>query len=316
MRTSSFYFLFTILLPFLVFGQIVENTASESETTHKAIPIVPVTDVKPADDFKYPPFKDAFRKQKEMRKQMFEEIRNDVNANLEKYSYAVADTIETYGDAYRIIYLGYSDNPVVYQYLIKALHNKNTDIVIDAVDGLRIYGDKRAVGELLSILDKNSERVRLAIATTLFALMERKKSIETFTSFLKDSLLWRDATYRLAYELGATSDAFTVLTQGLENQKSEIQIQALSYFMIRAGQKSETFPVILLALQDERQVLRQAALEGILDRKMVYGPLSCKDALPLLKKLSKDENQNWDSRTRARVFTEDIEETIAKEKNK
>jgi hypothetical protein len=318
MRTVLCYFLFTILLPLIVFGQTADKTLSESETTHKSIPIVPMTDAKPVGDFKYPPFKDAFRKQKEMRRHMFEEIRKDVNAHLDKYSYAVAETIETYGDANRVIYLGYSDNPIVYQYLIKALHNENTDVVIDAVDGLRIYGDKRAIKELLSILDKNTKRVRLAIATTLFALGERKKSIETFTFLLKDSLLWREATYRLSDELGANSDvnsdAFVVLAKGIENQSPDIQIQALSSFMLSAGRQFETFHVILSALKDKRQVFRQSALEGILDRKMEYGPLSCKDALPLLRKLSKDENLDWDSRTRARVFAEDIEEAIAKEK--
>ena len=88
--------------------------------------IVPVTDVKPADEFKYPPFQDAERKQNEMRKQMLEEIRKDVNAHLEEYLSALADTIESYGDvrSYGIIHSGYSDNPVAYQYLIKALRNK------------------------------------------------------------------------------------------------------------------------------------------------------------------------------------------------
>ncbi len=297
--------IFITFFPILALGQY--NLKSP---TNKSLP---VTSVRPMDnDYKYPSFQDSERKQEEIRKQLFDKKRKEVNENLDEYI-KLSINKDRSNHPHIISNLGYSDNPIVYPILINALNDSDMAVVAAAADGLRIYGDKQAIKDLLQNLDRSRDVTRLSIATALFALGEKTRSKEVLTACLRDTFLWMQTTYRLADELGAQLDCYNIIAKGIEGQPLEIQEQALSYFMIRAGERYKTFPIILLALQDKRQTFVYAATEGILNRKMIYGPLSCADALPILKQLKDAESLDWGLRTRSRVFAEEIEEAIDKQ---
>jgi hypothetical protein len=209
--------------------------------------------------------------------------------------------------------VGYSSSTEAESALTEALSDPDSNVVASAANGLRVHGNPDAIDALLAQLDKWSGRARLSIAAALLALGERQESREVLESLLRDSLTRTQTVYRLADELGASADAYAVLSEGFAVADTDGQSPAIGYFMIRAGERYATFGLVVAALRDPRTAFRRGALQGLLRRKVVFGPASCLDALPALQAVAADTSEDWDLRTRARAYVDDIQQPQGEE---
>jgi hypothetical protein len=204
--------------------------------------------------------------------------------------------------------VGYSNSTEAESALTEALSDPDSNVVASAANGLRVHGNSDAIDALLAHLDNWRGSARLSIATALFALGERQESKGVLESLLRDSLTRTQTAYRLADELGASADAYAVLSEGFAAADTDGQSPAIDCFMVRAGERYATFGFVVAALWDPRPAFRRGALQGLLHRKMVFGPASCLDALPALQAVAADTSEDWDLRTRARAYVEDIQQ--------
>ena len=257
------------------------------------------------------PFEEIVRLREEKNKKMREKITEEVTLHVQEYIDKIENKKAGPMRAQMVLLLAFADDPRVVPVLIELLQEDEERAVrCAAVDALRIKGDRSSISALNKSLKDRDSMVSMLAATALFQLGERSQSCSTFITCLRNDEVREQTIYRLADEMGASREAFSVLKTGLEAENIRVKDSGFSYFMVRAGESPQGLSVLIEGLKSDDSCIRMAALDGVERRIHTFGSAVCRDAIPQLKEIWDNNNEVWDTRVRARVILQYIEESL------